>query len=215
MPVDHAAGIDPNLVGHTGQIVSALQILVAIGHNPLAALLEIDQSLAQRLYRGWRIGTEHARFDVDTFDLVAFLGFANGIEDFIQTQGRASAVHERTDHVAIASFFHDTVKVEHQDTIVGYICGGAGGSHHAHNTHYSNNAHNQREHNNANYSGKHIFKKIFHVYTCFDVLFPFSSAKVSKILHIRMQYVQKNEKRLLNSYFFINFVPTKCILAFY
>ena len=46
MPVDHALRIQENLVGHTTYIIGGLLIAVGIGHNPLAALFEVEQCLA-------------------------------------------------------------------------------------------------------------------------------------------------------------------------
>ena len=43
MPVNLSQGINPYLVGGATDIVGTLDILVAIGHDPLAALLEVEE----------------------------------------------------------------------------------------------------------------------------------------------------------------------------
>ena len=46
MPVDHTLRIQENLVGYTTYIIGGLLVAVGIGHNPFAALLEVEQGFA-------------------------------------------------------------------------------------------------------------------------------------------------------------------------
>ena len=49
--VHHTFGIQEDTVSHTGYIIGCLHILVGVGHNPLTALLEVLQGVAQLLSR--------------------------------------------------------------------------------------------------------------------------------------------------------------------
>ena len=51
MPVNHAVRVQENLVGDTTYIIGGLLVGVGIGHNPLAALLEVEQGFADGVRR--------------------------------------------------------------------------------------------------------------------------------------------------------------------
>ena len=55
LEVDHALCVQINVIGNRSYIVTGLHILVGVGHDPLAALLEILQGIAQLLGCGRRI----------------------------------------------------------------------------------------------------------------------------------------------------------------
>ena len=49
MPVDHTLRVQVNLVSHTTYIIGILRVRISVSHNPLAALLEVEQSLADSM----------------------------------------------------------------------------------------------------------------------------------------------------------------------
>ena len=85
MPVDHSIRIQENLIGDTTYIIGRLLVRVSIGHNPLSALLEVEQCLADSMGRGWRVRREQSCLDVDTLDFFFVLGFLNGFQQVVQS----------------------------------------------------------------------------------------------------------------------------------
>ena len=82
--IDHALAIEVDLVGNGSHVVAALQILVGIGHDPLAAFLEVLQRVAQLLGRSGRIEAGDAPLQVDTLDVVIILGLANAADKVVE-----------------------------------------------------------------------------------------------------------------------------------
>ena len=86
VPVNHTLRVQENLVGNTTEIIGALSITVAIGDNPLAALLEVEQGLANGMQRSRRICSEDTSFNIDALDVFIVFCFMDGIDDFVQAQ---------------------------------------------------------------------------------------------------------------------------------
>ena len=74
VPVDDALRIDVHLVCHRCYVVGTLRVVVAVSHNPLAALAEVGEGVAYLLQRGV-VGHQCARFYVYAFYVVVSLGF--------------------------------------------------------------------------------------------------------------------------------------------
>ena len=85
--VDITLGIQVHLVGHRNHVIVGLQILVGVGHDPLAARLEILQGVAQLLGGGWSVELRQSAFQVDTLDIVVVLGLADAGNEVVKAHG--------------------------------------------------------------------------------------------------------------------------------
>ena len=86
MPVQHSFRVQEHLVGHTTDIIGSLCETVAISHNPFAALLEVQQGLADGMSRGRGVRTEGASLNVYTFNVLVLLSLTDGSQDVVQSQ---------------------------------------------------------------------------------------------------------------------------------
>ena len=77
LEVNHTLCVQIDIVGHRGHVVAGLIILVGIGHNPLAALLEIFQSIAQLLGCSGCVEREGTALQIDTLDIVVIFCLTN------------------------------------------------------------------------------------------------------------------------------------------
>ena len=88
-----ALGVEQNRVGHGRQVVCRLAIRVAIGNHPLAALLELHQSLAQFLCHTG-IGCYCTAFQIDTKDLVVLGSLVQCQQGILKRQACRSLAHQ-------------------------------------------------------------------------------------------------------------------------
>ena len=86
MPVDHTLRVEEQLVGNATDIIGGLRIAVTIGDNPLATLLEVEQSLTDGMCRGWCVSHESTCLEIDTFDVLVVLGLLDGCQNVVQSQ---------------------------------------------------------------------------------------------------------------------------------
>ena len=114
MPIHNTLGIDNHLVGHRAEPISRLGVLVAISHNPLAALLKLHQFIAQCLHRCRTIGCEHAGLDIYTLDIVVGLSLVDGLCEFVKTKTAHLATSDETIKVILCALLHHSVEVEHE-----------------------------------------------------------------------------------------------------
>ena len=85
-PVHSALGLEVDAVGGRSKIVAALGIDLVVGNDELAALLEIDDSLAQLFEQGRTLDSPAAvHAQVDAFDALVVFGSLDG----------AQGLHER------------------------------------------------------------------------------------------------------------------------
>ena len=162
VPIDLAARIQIDLVGHRAKVVSSLRIAVAVGHDPLARLLEILERVANFLHLRV-VGTESASLDVDAFHLVVFLGFFDGGKRLLQAHSVDAAAHEQSHHVLACLFLHLSREIHHENRVVAYVLRGTARGNHANQTHHSQNGHQQAESQQTNHRRQHILKEIFHI----------------------------------------------------
>ena len=162
VPIDHTLRVQPDLIGHTSQVIRALRILVGIGYDPLTAFLEIDERIAQ-LLRGGRDSAEHASFYIDTFYIVILLGFLDGIEGFLKTDGLTHHAGELGHDIVFSPLFQRTIHFQYQHTIVLHLGRGIGRGYHTYDTHHTKEADQQQKHQDAHHCGEHVQKEIFHI----------------------------------------------------
>ena len=112
VPINHARGVHPQLVGHAGHIVCALRILVAIGQDELLALLEIHKGLADFL-EGSHVGADGAAFDVDALHALVGLGHADGCQNLVKPLlVHVHDTHEAGHRVVGRLLFNDAVEAQ-------------------------------------------------------------------------------------------------------
>ena len=85
LEVNHAGLVNKQAVSNRGYVVAGLQILVGIGDNPFATLLEILQGIANLLGCGGRVEDGGAALNIYTLDVFVILGLLDGGENVIQT----------------------------------------------------------------------------------------------------------------------------------
>ena len=85
--VDITLGVQVHLVGHGHHVVVGLHIHIGVGHDPLAARLEVLQGVAQLLGGGWSVELRQAAFQVDTLDIVVVLGLADAGNEVVKAHG--------------------------------------------------------------------------------------------------------------------------------
>ena len=161
VPVEHTLRVDVDGVCHRGQIVVALRVAVAVGHNPLAALFKVGQRAANGAQRG--IGGSHTvGLHVDAFDVVVGLGFFQSREDSVQSRGFAVIARQRGKRIVGSLFADFTAQVEHQHRVVAHILFRLARGNHAHQTHHAEDEHQCTHQHQANHRGQHVLEKIFH-----------------------------------------------------
>ena len=106
MPVNQSFGIDHDLVSHRAEPIACLGVLVAVSHNPLAALLELHELVAQSLHRCHSVGSEHASLDVDTLDILVVLGLIHSLEHLVKSDGCHLASREESEDVILGALLH-------------------------------------------------------------------------------------------------------------
>ena len=112
MPVEHAARIDVEAVGHAGHIVGPLQIAVAIGNDEFTAFFEVGQCLSYFFQRG-HVGTEYAAFKVDARDFVAGGSDFDGFQDVVKALlFRARHAEEYADGILLYAFLQIAREVD-------------------------------------------------------------------------------------------------------
>ena len=104
VPVNHAVRVQENLVGDTTYIIGGLLVGVGIGHNPLAALLEVEQGLADGVRRSRSVRREQAGLDVNTLDFFFVLSFFNGFQQLVQSHVFAHFSSQRGQRILSCSF---------------------------------------------------------------------------------------------------------------
>ena len=83
--VNRALTVNKNLIGNGSHIIRSLSVIAGIAHNPLAALLEILQSVAQLLSCSRTIKSSTTTLDVYTFDILLVLSLTNAGYKIIQS----------------------------------------------------------------------------------------------------------------------------------
>ena len=94
VPVEHARGVEIDLVGHGSHIVAGLRIGVGIGHDELLRFLKLHKGFAQRLERRI-VGVKHTALYIDAIDIVVGGRFANGGEVVVEAlRGEGAVAHQ-------------------------------------------------------------------------------------------------------------------------
>ena len=83
---EHAIGVEEDLIGDRGDVVSALAVVLAIGHDEFARLLELEEFVSDFLQRGSR-SRDVAQVHINAFDVRVGLGIFDVAQDVIQSSG--------------------------------------------------------------------------------------------------------------------------------
>ena len=133
LEVNHTCFIDKQTVGNRGYIVAGLHILVGIGDNPFAALLEIFQSIANLLGSSGRVENGGAALDINTLDVFVVLSLLDSSEDIIQPHVRH--VGSTKQCIKGRAFFRTlvdrSVQFQYQYGVFFNLCGGVSACHDA------------------------------------------------------------------------------------
>ena len=106
MPVDDALGIESHVVGNGGEVVGSLRVDVAVGDDPLAALLEVQKRLPQLLKHGRAVTDEvRTNLKIDAHDLVVVGSSGNGSFQLVEAERRVEVAHCEAEGVGSISAF--------------------------------------------------------------------------------------------------------------
>ena len=92
--VNGSLTIQINLIGNSSHIVAGLTVVAGIAHNPLSALLEVLQSIAQLLCGSRAVESGATAFDVYTLDVLFVLSLMDAGNQIIQSH-RARIAHSK------------------------------------------------------------------------------------------------------------------------
>ena len=125
--------IQVNLVGYRCHIVVGLHILVGIGHDPLAARLEVLQGVTQLLGGGRRIKLRDATFQIDTLDVIVVLCLSDAGDEVVETHGThvTHAEHGVEGRTLIGPFTDSPAEFDHKHGVVLYFGGSRVAGQHA------------------------------------------------------------------------------------
>ena len=87
MPINHSFGINHDLIGNRAEPIACLSVLVAISHDPLAALLKFNELIAKGLHRSHTIRDEHTSLEINTLYILVVLGHLYCAKHLVKTQG--------------------------------------------------------------------------------------------------------------------------------
>ena len=165
MPVDAALRVDIQLVGCRRNIVRTLSVYITICHNPLAALLEVKQLVAQLLYLS-HICRQGAALDVDTLDVFICLSLLDGAKRLFQPKIVECISSELAEDVLRSPLLHHSAEIDHQHRVLLHILRSLTRCNHTDKTHHAENDENDKKKEQTNEGCQHILDEIFHINNC-------------------------------------------------
>ena len=122
--VYHARLVQEHRVGCRGHVIALLHVLVGKGNDPLAALLEVNECVANLLGRGGCVERGCTALYVYALDLFLVLGLADRGDDVVEAHCFHVGLPEkhRKRILAFCLLVDDPVHFQHEHGVVFYLC---------------------------------------------------------------------------------------------
>ena len=164
VPVNDTFRVHDHLIRHGSEIVGRLRVDVAIGENPFAALLILNESLTKFLQHGGRSAAKAcAHFHVDAFHLIIGGGFLHSCEELIKAERFILFTHEHRQRIRLfGAFLNGAVQVDTQYRALTNTRCLPLADRHADERDEHHHTRQQRPQADAHDCGKYELKKLFH-----------------------------------------------------